>query len=242
VIILNLGCGTKTCNDATVINIDWSIYLRIKRNALLRVIAPYVIKGERLDRFRKLPSNVMVHDLSKGIPFPNNSVDVVYHSHVLEHLDRDVARTFLVEIHRVLRPGGIVRVVVPDFERYAKEYVDHLLECDRNAREIVNHEEFISRMILQSVRREAYGTSQQRPLRRWVENKLLGDARARGETHQWAYDRITCPALLYELGYSKVTICSYDTSEIVGWNRLGLDCGSDGEEYKPESLYVEAFK
>jgi hypothetical protein len=35
----------------------------------------------------------MVHDISRGLPFPPDTIDVVYHSHLFEHLDRSAART-----------------------------------------------------------------------------------------------------------------------------------------------------
>ena len=36
---------------------------------------------------------VIAHDLRRGIPFADESFDVVYHSHVLEHLSRKSRRT-----------------------------------------------------------------------------------------------------------------------------------------------------
>ncbi len=53
-------------------------------------------------------------DLSQ---FADNSVAEIYISHVLEHLDyRDGARKTLAEFHRVLEPGGVLRISVPDLE------------------------------------------------------------------------------------------------------------------------------
>ncbi len=69
---------------------------------------------------------VISHDLRKGIPFPDETFDVVYHSHLLEHLPRSQAPAFLRECHRVLRPGGIHRVAVPDLERTTRVYLDAL--------------------------------------------------------------------------------------------------------------------
>ena len=71
--------------------------------------------------------NVVAHDLKKGIPFADNSFDVVYHSHVLEHFPKVEALTFIRECYRVLRPQGILRVVVPDLEQIVRMYL-HCLE------------------------------------------------------------------------------------------------------------------
>ena len=65
-------------------------------------------------------------DARDGLPFPDASVDAVYHSHMLEHLDAASARAFLRECHRVLRPGGVLRVVVPDLEGIAQAYLCEL--------------------------------------------------------------------------------------------------------------------
>lgn len=242
--ILNLGCGTKTSAHPNVVNIDWSIYLRFKRNRALRAITPLLIGGERLERFRALADNIMVHNLAKGIPFESGSVDVVYHSHLLEHLDREVAKRFLLEVKRVLAPGGIQRIVVPDLERACREYLADIARYDddvADAADAVGHEVYVSALLEQSVRREAFGTSQRGPLRRFLENAVLGDARRRGETHQWMYDRVSLVSLLSGLGYRDSRRQSYDTSLIPSWSQYGLDLAAGGE-YKPGSLYIEARK
>ncbi len=62
-------------------------------------------------------------NLFKGIPFPDNTFEVVYQSQVLEHFPKDKALPFLKECHRVLKPSGILRIVVPDLENIATEYL-----------------------------------------------------------------------------------------------------------------------
>lgn len=52
---------------------------------------------------------------------------MVYHSHLLEHFSRHNALNFAQECYRVLKPGGIIRVAVPDLERIARMYL-HSLE------------------------------------------------------------------------------------------------------------------
>ena len=67
--------------------------------------------------------SVLVHDCRAGIPFPDHSFDVVYHSHVLEHFSKIEALRFVQECFRVLRPEGIIRVAVPDLECLARLYL-----------------------------------------------------------------------------------------------------------------------
>ena len=50
------------------------------------------------------------------LPFlQDGTADLIYCSHALEYFDRDQARTVLAEWHRVLAPGGTLRLAVPDF-------------------------------------------------------------------------------------------------------------------------------
>jgi predicted SAM-dependent methyltransferase len=240
--VLNLGCGTKVSNDPSVVNIDWSVMLRIRRNPLLRAAVPILLKGERLLQFRQLGDNIMVHDLSKGIPFPDGSVDAVYHSHTLEHLDRDIVPGVFAEIRRVLKTGGIQRIVVPDLEMLGRAYVAHLDACAAGSGDIREHDVRVASILEQCVRKEASGTSQQAPFRRYVENLLLGDARQRGHTHQWMWDRFNLQAALEAAGFGGVSVESHRSSGIPQWHSYGLDTDAQGKEYKAGSLYVEARK
>ena len=94
---LNLGCGDRYHPDWTNIN------------------------------FTSTGEGVIAHNLKQGIPFPDESFDVVYHSHVLEHFPKTEAEPFIQECYRVLRPQGILRVVVPDLEQITRMYL-HSLE------------------------------------------------------------------------------------------------------------------
>lgn len=238
--VLNLGCGTKVSDAPSVVNIDWSIMLRIKRNPLLRAAVPILLKGDRLRRFHLLGNNILVHDLSKGIPFADGSVDAVYHSHTLEHLDRDIVPGVFAEIRRVLKVGGIQRIVVPDLELLGRAYVASLDACAAGTGDMREHDVRVAAILEQCVRKEAYGTSQQAPFRRSVENFLLGDARARGHTHQWMWDRFNLRAVLESAGFGSVSVESHQSSGIPDWSSYGLDTDADGNEYKAGSLYIEA--
>jgi predicted SAM-dependent methyltransferase len=96
---LNVGCGNKFHPDW--VNIDMVSY------------HPGVIE----------------HNILSGLPFPDDYFEVVYHSQVLEHIPTDKANDFLAECFRVLKPGGIIRIVLPDLENIVKEYQKHLESC-----------------------------------------------------------------------------------------------------------------
>ena len=240
--ILNLGCGTKASSHSTVINYDWSVYLRIRKNPVLRMLAPVLLRGVRRERFRNLPENVVCHNLAKGIPHQDNSVDAVYHSHLLEHLDRPVGLQFIKEVYRVLKPGGIHRIVIPDLEVLCRAYLDHLDLCRRDGSQIIHHEERIADIIEQCVRREGVGATEQSPFRRKLDNLILGDARQRGETHQWMYDSVNLATALTAMGFRSPVAMTFDASGIPDWKQIGLDINPDGTCYKANSLYMEAMK
>lgn len=234
--ILNLGCGTRT--HPACVNIDWSMYVRLKTSRLGRVLGPVLLNGPRRERFQALHEPIIAHDLTKGIPAPASTVDAVYHSHVLEHIPRAAVSSFLREIRRVLKPGGIHRIVVPDLEWECRRYLRRLDDAKGNDALAVRHDAAVAALVDQMVREEAAGTGQQDPLRRWIENRLLGNARRRGETHRWMYDRVNLAALLGTSGFTDVRIVDYRTSAIPGWRTIRLD-QIDDREYKPGSLYIE---
>ena len=62
-------------------------------------------------------------DLRNQLPFPDGSVDAIFHEHLLEHLSYWQGVTLFRECRRLLREGGVLRLGVPDFGRYARDYV-----------------------------------------------------------------------------------------------------------------------
>ncbi|MEO8204785.1 MAG: methyltransferase domain-containing protein [Chthoniobacterales bacterium] len=64
------------------------------------------------------------------LPFKNGEFDAVYSSHVLEHFTPKEADHLLSEVYRILKPQGIIRIVVPDLESSCREYLSILDSCD----------------------------------------------------------------------------------------------------------------
>jgi predicted SAM-dependent methyltransferase len=120
---VNLGCGDRVVDGW--INVDYALGARLSRVPLIGTI------NRKLHVFNvEWDSRIVIHDLLTRFPWPDSSVAVAYSSHTLEHFDKAAGRTFLAECHRVLQPGGILRIVVPDLHVIVADYVDGRLRAD----------------------------------------------------------------------------------------------------------------
>lgn len=63
------------------------------------------------------------HDLRKGIPMKENSVDKIYTSHMFEHIPFKDLKKFIGECYRVLKVGGELSVCVPNARLYIDSYI-----------------------------------------------------------------------------------------------------------------------
>lgn len=66
--------------------------------------------GNRLEGWTNHDAEV---DISKPLPYAADSVDFILIEHCLEHVDAHQGFGFMKEAHRILRPGGTVRICVP---------------------------------------------------------------------------------------------------------------------------------
>jgi predicted SAM-dependent methyltransferase len=246
---------------------------------------------------------VIAYDLGRRFPFPDESFDVVYGSHVLEHFDPEIAKSLLVDCWRILKPGGIVRVVVPDLESIARLYLASLEGAVDGRPESESHYDWMMLELYdQSVRKTSGGKMAAylaqgagRPASAFVASRIgcegsleftaasrtlpvgfrvrrrlrlafdsvrqisarafafvfLGSHgatalheglfRARGEVHQWMYDRFSLERLLRRSGFGSVRRCQAGESDIERFASYRLEI-VDGRERKPDSLYMEGHK
>lgn len=70
--------------------------------------------GRNLEGWENYDAEV---DISKPLPFPDNCASRIFAEHVIEHVTHQEAWNFLEECKRVLAPGGVVRIAIPDVER-----------------------------------------------------------------------------------------------------------------------------
>ena len=64
----------------------------------------------------------VIHDLSTGLPAESDSVDLIYSEHFLEHIPLAAGQRLLAHCHRALRPGGRVRIAMPDLAAVVEAY------------------------------------------------------------------------------------------------------------------------
>ena len=102
----NLGCGLKIYEN--FLNVGyWS---QLKSDVLYK------------DLNGTMNTVMFNHDLRNGVPAVDNSLDLVYHSHMLEHLSYVDGIEFLKDCFRVLKHGARMRVLVPDLELWINAY------------------------------------------------------------------------------------------------------------------------
>ena len=59
-----------------------------------------------------------------NLPYEDNSIDLIYASHVIEYFDREEIPNILNKWKRKLKPGGTLRLAVPNFDTMAKLYIE----------------------------------------------------------------------------------------------------------------------
>lgn len=73
---------------------------------------------------RKLPGVDVVWNLNKlPLPFPDNSFDLVYTSHTLEHLSDPLS--LVVDVHRILKPGAVFKIISPHWTNPSSHHIEH---------------------------------------------------------------------------------------------------------------------
>jgi predicted SAM-dependent methyltransferase len=113
---LNLGCGNQFANGW--VNVDYSVGARLAKIPFFSSINKKV-KLFNLD----WNDDIFLCDLTKKFPWSDESVDEIYSSHTLEHLDKQQGYDFLSECYRVLKKQGVIRIVVPDLRAFVEHYI-----------------------------------------------------------------------------------------------------------------------
>lgn len=210
---INIGCG-KTPTDSWL-NFDNS-------PAIMMANSPFIyymfkkfnfLNKEQIKNIEWNKKNkILFADAKKKIPLPNDSVECIYTSHMIEHLSQEESVSFLKEALRVLEPGGILRVVVPDLKRAVNSYIQ---TQDADA--------FMKSILLAPP-----------PLNTIKQKISLFFTGYRH--HQWMYDEKSLSKLIKGAGFSQVFVHDAGETNILNHENLNL------YERSKDSIYVEGLK
>ena len=115
---VNLGCGLRVASGW--LNIDGSLNALIASWPTWTHRLVYRFSGSHnyysLDDYCGILQNhiFVYHDLALSLPLNENSVDFIYSSHFFEHLFKDDATALFKSCARALKPGGVIRISIPD--------------------------------------------------------------------------------------------------------------------------------
>jgi len=210
---INVGCGDTPTEDYINYDNSFSQYISVLPLEIIRLMKAFKIIGHENYNYIKF---IKIHNIQFGnslyLPLGDNAVDVLYSSHMFEHLDRIESATFLKESLRVLKPGGILRLVLPDLNKITVRYL-------RKG----NSDDFMNRL----------GICERRP--RGVIEKMkyliIGSRK-----HMWMYDAKTLSEYLRKNGFSKMRVLPPNSTLIKNPGKLNLS------ERKGNSFYIEAIK
>jgi predicted SAM-dependent methyltransferase len=170
---INIGCGLS--GIAGWHNLDNSPTIPLSRIPVIN----------RLVKTPAWPRDVRRYDVRKGLPFPDSSVRYIYSSHTFEHFTNAESLAIAKECFRVLAGLGILRIVVPDLERIAREYL-----ADPNPQAA---QTFLSRLSL---------------------NHSIQDVIHPGSNHAQMFDGKALVHLLREAGFEQVALSCFGESAI----------------------------
>lgn len=209
---VNMGCG-QTPTDGWR-NFDNSLSVRLGKFPLwsVRLLSPLLGLRQKtlvnIEFYQQ--NNVYWANSAKRIPLGNGEVEVLYSSHMFEHLSRRNARKFLGEALRVLQSDGILRLALPDLSKLVSKYIE---DGDADA--------FMEGLWVVPRHVESF------------KDRLFFILFGFGD-HQWMYDSSSIVKLLQELGFVDVKILPPNKTTIPDYLPLNLT------EREDESLYVEA--
>src|ERR1044071_1839828 len=180
---INLGCGLSIAPGW--INVDNSPNAKLSKYPRLRWALWKL--GILSDRHYKVKwaDSIKIHNLKKRLPYLDSSIDYVYTCHFLEHLALVDAQRFIREVFRILKPRGIVRIVVPDLALGARQYLAALEADPQDAKAA---QDFLN----------------------WLQLNRTGVR----DPHLWMYDAPSLTAMLYGAGFTNVTVCQFKQGRV----------------------------
>jgi hypothetical protein len=141
---------------------------------------------------RRFPKGVRYGDIVSGLPIDAGSCRGLYCSHILEHLSLEDCDRALANSARYLERGGTFRLVLPDLEAYAREYLAH-----------PSTEASINFMQASGLGREQRASGVSGLLRDWMGNSA----------HLWMWDERSLAERLRQHGFVDIRRATFGDAE-----------------------------
>lgn len=160
-----------------------------------------------------------LYDCRKELPFADYTVRGIFTEHFFEHLDYNLeVPYFLKNCYRVLQNDGVLRIIIPDAEKYLFGYCEQGWESLKTTRPLNDDLE-----------------DQLMGIKYQTKMQLINEVFRQGGQHKYAWDFETLKEVLKNAGFKKIYKMAYMESHD---KALTID----QLMRKPESLYVEAIK
>jgi predicted SAM-dependent methyltransferase len=215
---LNLGCGSL--RPLGWINTDSSINANVQK---IPLIGKQIAKMFNPVEYES--DNFVYMNLNKSWNYANDSVDVVYASHLFEHLTLNSTDVFLKEAYRTLKPGGVIRIVVPDLYKICKKYIS---EFENN-----NFEGTSTDFIMWAINMHLEGQYGNPSFIK----KLFLEWQGYPHQHKFMYDDKSLTNKLTQYGFKNLKSLSYGISDLIPEIK---DVEGTKESYL--SVYIEGIK
>ncbi len=179
------GCGFTA--PPAWINFDSSLTLQFERMPAIGQI--YTKNAQRF------PAGVRFGDIVKGLPVEAGSCRGVYASHVLEHLALKDFHTAIDNTKRILAKNAIFRLVVPDLETAAREYIRRLDSGETSSNGFF-------------LRQTSLGEEERKPGVGGLLHRALNTSK-----HLWMWDALSLAQALSQHGFHSVRRCCWNDCE-----------------------------
>ena len=192
---LNLGCGP--IQPSGWINVDGSnrALLASRFSWLDRLLVALRVASPT-----EFNASTTYANLRRRFPVEAGSVDAIYMGEILEHFTQDEGERVVGECYRVLKPGGLLRIRVPDNARFWQNYL----------------------LDYQSIRqqpREGWSLAHTRWIKMYFDELCVRRPRpwqSMTHYHKWMYDEISLTLLVERVGFRNVERMGFRQSAIPG--------------------------
>jgi SAM-dependent methyltransferase len=141
------------------------------------------------------PEKIIFGDIVSGLKVKENSCDGLYCSHVFEHLSYDDLIISLKNSYKILKLGGVFRIVLPDMEFLCKEYLSSLEKSDPDC-------------CNKLMKDNCLGVKERKKGLKSLLTYMYGNSK-----HLWMWDYNPLSKVLAEVVFTKIRRCKFNDAD-----------------------------